>query len=114
MELSPTLHAAAVALLAAAPRGTFRAGSVRSVCGDVTTWTPPPGPWVVYLFNPFSASVLARALEALLAARGARDPTWVLYRNPEHAAVIDRDARWTWLGRVEDVAIYEAPAWDAP
>ncbi len=47
--------------------------------GDVTTYTFPDGPLIVYLYDPFGPSVMATVAERL---RKRTDLTWVIYVNP--------------------------------
>ena len=57
---------------------------MESVCADGSTFPLPNGPLVIYLFNPFSESVLSRALENI--AQNLRNnprPAYVLYHNPQ-------------------------------
>lgn len=110
VEFAAELHAAAEALLRSARPGTFQARSVRSVHGDATTWEPPAGPWVIYLFNPFSASVLARALDRVLRDAQPEDDAWLLYLYPDHASVVIRDWRWELRGGEENSLVWELPA----
>jgi predicted RNA methylase len=96
VELNPTLDRIArknVAIWRAAEK--VRA-PIRMVCGDAAEFRPPPGPCVVFLFNPFGAAVLrrllagiAKYLSASAASAGELD---ILYVNNEHELVLERQA----------------------
>lgn len=65
---------------------------VRIVCGDAAAAKLPPGPLIVYLFNPFGE----RTLYALARRIGAetRGPAYVLYHTPVARHVFDEDPRF--------------------
>lgn len=87
IEVSPSLHAQAQANLRAFPAETCRAGAVRLVRADATTYELPAHPAVLYFYNPFGARVMREVLgkiEASLHAR-PRPITIILahcYRQP--------------------------------
>jgi hypothetical protein len=62
------------------------------------------------LFNPFSASVLARALDRVLRDARPEDDAWLLYLYPDHASVVIRDWRWELRGGEENSLVWELPA----
>ena len=111
IELSPALHAAAEANLAALPASWRRARSVRSVCADAAEHPIPAGPTVYFLFNPFAASVLARVVARIEAAH-ADDPAdrLVLYYMPVHRDVLDRSALLGLHSSSRDWLIYRSQA----
>jgi len=108
VEFARDLHDQATALLSG--QRTRTSGPARSVHADATSWAPDPGPLVVYLFNPFSAAVLSRALNLLLATRAGGDDIWLLYRYPEHRGVVDRDSRWRFDRDFANGTAYHAAA----
>ena len=69
---------------------------IRLVHGDVTTAELPDGPLVVYLYNPFPASVLARFLRRV-SGRDAR----LIYVHPLEADTV-RAAGWQLLRHQAD------------
>jgi hypothetical protein len=61
-------------------RGPRRCQDVRSVLGDATAFSPPPGPVLVYLYNPFGKSGIERVLDNLQSSRkNGTDELLVLY-----------------------------------
>ena len=73
-----------------------RAGELACVTADAGAWPFPPGPKVVFLFNPFGPRVLERVLRRLGAERdeAGRGPALdLLYYEPVAAAVVD-GCRW--------------------
>jgi SAM-dependent methyltransferase len=105
VELHPTLARIArknVALWHAAGRGK---ASIRIVETDAVEFTLPPGPAVVFLFNPFGAAVLRRLLKSWRTTQPQRsDPMHILYENNEQEGVLETERRSGWtrlfLGRV--------------
>lgn len=90
VELSRALHEAAVENLAAL---ALPPGRVRALHADAATFAFPPGPLVVFLFNPFAAPVLARVLENLERAVRAHQATaHILYYMPVHDTILRRAA----------------------
>jgi predicted RNA methylase len=62
IELSPELHAVAQANLRSFPAARRRAWDTRLVCGDATTYSLPPDPVLLYLYNPFGVAPMRRFL----------------------------------------------------
>lgn len=50
-------------------RGPRRCRDVRSILGDAAAFSPPPGPLLVYLYNPFKKSIVVQVLANLQSAR---------------------------------------------
>ena len=76
-------------------------GVVNVICGDATEFLYPPGPLLVFLYNPFGSAVLRAVLAALqrhVEATGARVD--VLFQNeaPEMALQADTRLRLLWTG----------------
>src|ERR1035437_2211548 len=64
---------------------------VRTVCGDAVEFAFPPGPCVVFLFNPFGAPVMCRLLMALAKSFAQRPGELdLLYVNNEQEHVIEQ------------------------
>lgn len=77
--------------------GFVRAGQTACFAGDAGAFSPPPGPKVVFLYNPFGPPVLRRALEQLEAQRElSPEPMCLLYYEPVHAPTVDERP---WLSR---------------
>jgi hypothetical protein len=60
------------------------------IIGDALEYEFPPGPLVVFLYNPFGEQIMVRLLDRLERAirENPRD-TVILYRNAMHASVFD-------------------------
>jgi SAM-dependent methyltransferase len=84
VELSPELHSIAVANIRRFQSPSQVCGNVRSIEGDAAGFAFPPGPLVVYLWNPFEAIVLARVL-ANLKTSLSQEPReiYLLYIQPD-------------------------------
>jgi len=89
VELLPALHAIAVENLAQYRSDSQKCFACESVCADATRFPLPEQPFVIYLFNPFSAAGLLRAVANLEESiqKNPR-PAYVLYHNPEHERVL--------------------------
>jgi SAM-dependent methyltransferase len=74
-------------LIRVASRNAAKARSprIRVVRGDVREFDFPPGPLVVFLYNPFSARIARSVMQRL---SSHPDPFYVAYVNPLHADVI--------------------------
>jgi hypothetical protein len=86
-----------------------KAASIEGVCIDARDFQFPPGPLVVYLFNPFSESTFAAVLENLRRSiEQAPRTVYVAYRFTEFESLL---AQSNWLERVtstEQWAMYRA------
>lgn len=107
VEISPALHAQAQANAAAFARRNPRARAVECVCADASEYEMPEGDLVVFLYNPFDATLLDKACSRLLAniARNPRELDLV-YVNPVHFEVIERTGRFERLCRDVALAVY--------
>ena len=91
VEFSTELHLAAVTNLEQLDPRHRRCRSVRSLHGDAATFVFAARPLVLFMFNPFTAPVLARVLTNLERTHGAGEhPVYVLYYMPVHQALLDR------------------------
>lgn len=100
VELNPTLARIARRNLALW-RVTGRAlAPARILCRDALDFQLPPGPCVVFLFNPFGAPVLRRLAASWAQAFAARPGQLdVLYVNDEQRAELDRQPGFACLFR---------------
>ncbi len=84
VELLPALNRIAEENLARYRAESQKCFALESVCADGSTFPLPGGPLVIYLFNPFSESILRRALENIVRTlRAEPRPIYVLYHNPQ-------------------------------
>jgi SAM-dependent methyltransferase len=101
-ELSPRLHAIAVANIAAYRGPAQQCRNLRSIEADATEFSFPAGPLVVYLWNPFEAPVFTSVLANLEAAL-ARQPReiYIIYIQPDLEALLEASSSWRKLWRDE-------------
>ncbi|MCA9072371.1 MAG: hypothetical protein KDA84_25775, partial [Planctomycetaceae bacterium] len=89
VELSDKLHTVALQNILAF-RGDRQCPNVESVCCDATRFRFPHDPLVLYLFNPFSQTILTKVVQNLLISLDANPrPVIVIYFNALHAAVFE-------------------------
>jgi hypothetical protein len=102
VELCPKLHATAVANFAIYRGPAQRCRDIRSIAADVTEYSFPAGPLLVYLWNPFEAPVLTRVLTNLEADL-ARDPreVYIVYVQPDLDPLLEASSSWRKLWRDE-------------
>lgn len=84
-------------------RAAGRGAPIRIVRGDAVEFSLPPGPVLVFLFNPFAAPVLRRLLKAWRANPGRKGRELdILYVNNEQEDVLLRERGWTrvYFGKV--------------
>jgi SAM-dependent methyltransferase len=87
VEFVPELHRIAEQNI----RRCKAAGDIVSLCGDVRDFAFPPGPLLVYLFNPFTEPVLRRVLQNLRESLDADPrPVVLVYLRPLHAGEVER------------------------
>lgn len=83
IELSPVLHATALANVALVRRRGALVAPVRLQNSDAADLVVPAGPLVVYLYHPFGAPLAAEVIGRLVAALAeAPRPVAILYGHP--------------------------------
>lgn len=107
VEFSAALHRIATEHLARFRATWQRCRNLSCVHADVVEWRPPPGPLVLYLFNPFGAAVLAQLLARFRAQPEPRELVF-LYYMPVHERVLARDAALEWVAAREHWVIYRS------
>lgn len=76
---------------------------------DAATYVLPHDPLVLFLFNPFEASVLARVLDGLEQSLvDVPREIFLLYYMPVHEDVVDRSPAFTRLATSRDWVIWAA------
>jgi SAM-dependent methyltransferase len=102
VELLPELHDIALRNIAASGRP-----NIDSVCVDARNYQFPPGPLVLYLFNPLPAAALSEAIENLQSSvmRHPRDVK-IIYHNPLSEDVLARAPFLKKLHGTHQYAIY--------
>ena len=92
LELSPALTADAVLNIAKVRAAHPDRAPMHAIRADAASFTPPPGPFVVFLYHPFEAPVMRRVVKAISASLAAA---------PREAVVVYVNAR---LARLFDAA----------
>lgn len=99
VEFMPELHCAALKNIAGFASDRQRCSRIDALCMDARDFQFPPGPLVVYLFNPFSESTFAHVLENLRCSlEQSPRPIYVAYRFQEFESLL---AQAAWLERVD-------------
>lgn len=94
VEIEPAHHRVAAANLAS----TLQA-SIRLVHGDARDVALPPGPVVVFLYNPFPRGVMEEVLNNVRASlRADPRPAWVIYEAPIDRDLLDADPAFELVG----------------
>jgi hypothetical protein len=106
VEMAPELHAVAERNIARFAAAHPDAAPMNLVQGDALTWPLPAGPLVVYLYNPFDATLLEPFAARLEAVVSPDREILVAYVNPVHRAVFDRPARYEPLFDNGRVVVY--------
>jgi SAM-dependent methyltransferase len=96
LEISPALVAVARDNLAAFATQDLRCRDLRIVRGDAATFRFPKGDLVVYLYNPFDATLLARVIANL--AREERANLAILYHTPVERDIIESRPEFELVG----------------
>ena len=91
------------------------AAPMRFVAGDALASSLPDAPLVVYLYNPFDATLLAPFAARLEGAAAVDREILVAYVNPVHRDVFDRPDRYDTLWDNGRVVVYRCrPGGGAP
>ncbi len=91
IELNPTLARMARKNVSLWKARDLAISPIRVVCGDAVEYKLPPGPCVVFMFNPFGAPLMRRLLKVWSGNFAGRDGRIdILYVNNEHELVMRR------------------------
>jgi hypothetical protein len=106
IEFSRELHEVAVQNLARLPPAVTRAGSVRSIYGDASSFELPQSDLVCYFYNPFGVPIM-RAVAAHLAAHHERYGyrVIVIYVDPRHAEIFKKTGKFADLDASPQVLV---------
>lgn len=108
VEFMPEWHKAAQQNISNHMAQYSQATAIESLCMDARDFDFPPGPLVIYLFNPFPEPVLASVLERLReAVKGKTEPVFVAYRYLEFERLLQK---CDWLEKIagtEQWAVYK-------
>lgn len=103
VELSRSLHSAALANIAAFGARNRKAAPIECICADASSHELPAGDLVVFFYNPFDAALLTLVRDRLLAA-GAQRKLAIVYINPLHHSLFDE--RFICNHRDASLAVY--------
>jgi len=105
VEFARDLYTASIDNLDQFRRRTPSAPPVEILCQDAATFRFPDAKLVLFLFNPFDDTVLAKVVENLEESlRNVPRRAIVIYRNPVHSAVLLQSS----LTLVKTVRMYSA------
>ncbi len=98
VEFMPDLHRTAQENIAGFSSDEQQCKQIEAVCMDARDFEFPPGPLVVYLFNPFSEATFVRVLENLrLSLEQVPWPIYIAYRFTEFEGLL---AQAEWLEKI--------------
>lgn len=106
VEMTPELHAIAERNIARFAATHPDAAPMHLVQGDALACPLPAGPLVVYLYNPFDATLLEPFTARLEAVVSPDREILVAYVNPVHRDLFDRPDRYEPLWDNGRVAVY--------
>jgi SAM-dependent methyltransferase len=111
VELLPALHQIAENNLLRYQSDRQRCFNLESVCADATSFAFPPGPLLIYLFNPFPEPVLQRVIRRLAETLRANPrPVFVLYHNPLLEHVLNGSPVFVKIAGTHQYSIFQACA----
>jgi hypothetical protein len=109
VELLPSLHQIAQENLGVYKSASQQCFRIESICADATAFSLPPGPLLIYLFNPFPESGLRQLLGSLQPALNeARRPIYLLYHNPQHEHVLAESGFLSRIGGTHQYSEFRA------
>ena len=95
VEFSEELHLAATQNMAAALGHWPNVDRIQLILGDATVYEPPAMGVVLYLYNPFDASVMAPVIDKWCAALQKHSHAlWVVYVNPTELALFEKNGNF--------------------
>jgi 16S rRNA G966 N2-methylase RsmD len=90
VELLPTLHQIAQQNIADYKAESQKSFALESICADASTFSPPEGALLIYLFNPFPETILRQvAANIRKSLKMNPRPLFVVFHNPEHEHVLE-------------------------
>ena len=107
IELLPELHRVAKENIGRYKSDSQQCFAIESVCADANDFVFPPGPLVLYLFNPLPESGLAKMISNLEhSSREHLGPVFVVYHNPLLESVVTRNAIFQRIGATPQYSIF--------
>lgn len=112
VELQPSLHEVARSNGRAFRRARPGAGEVEFILGDATAFRPPEQEdALLFFYNPFGEALMEKTLATLEEVqRAAPRRRIIAYRNPVHAAVLERSGCVESLVKNRSFALYSLTA----
>src|SRR5215470_1991473 len=107
VELLPRLHEIAQENIGKFKSEVQKCFQLESICGDASEFSFPPGPLVLYLFNPFPVWVLEHVMTNL--KQSLRDhprPLYLLYHNPLLEPTIEQKTDLQKRGGTHQYSVY--------
>jgi hypothetical protein len=105
----PGLHRAAKKNIASYSNDRQQCRQIESICMDARDFEFPPGPLVVYLFNPFSEATFVAVLENLRrSVEESPRPVYIAYRFTEFEGLLAQSSRLKRVTTTEQWAVYRA------
>ncbi len=75
--------------IASYPKELIKASEIKMLHADAATYVPPQKPCVIFLFNPFDASILSNMLTNMMRKNmRMHAPYIIVYLNPQHENVL--------------------------
>ena len=62
---------------------------IETVCGDAAAFSLPTEPLIIYMYNPFKASILSQVLDNIKASLEQPRQILIIYQNPLHRNLLD-------------------------
>ena len=96
VELNPSLHAIAARNFASWRESGNARSPLEAICQNALEFEFPPGPCLLYFFNPSPSQILAQLIDRIAEAFAARPGQLdLLYVNAEFASLLDRHPGFT-------------------
>lgn len=106
IEVSPALHEIAKENLANYPASQKACRDIRLIRADASAWPLPKGDLLVYLYNPFDATLM-RAFAQRLIERRADGAVWVMYHTPADPDAIKETAAFATVCEFDFGVLYK-------
>jgi hypothetical protein len=107
IELLPALQRISLENIAQYNPGSRRCSDIGAVCGDAREFVFPPGPLVLYLFNPLPERGLRKVIGNLEGSlREDPRPVYLLYHHPLLAEVVTENGMLCKVGGTEQYSIF--------
>ncbi len=109
VEYSQSLHQIAQQNVARCPENVKQCRQIQTLCLDAAEFEFPPGPLVLFLYNPFWPPVMEKVIENVGASlRLSPRRIIVTYFNPQHAALWERAGFVAPILHSEVIAVYDS------